>query len=279
MEQVVTDRDGCETKFPPLKGRDRASEKAEDDYSKRNPGPGEAWLFDIVRGSVICEDGHTVAAVVRELAAHPAVHAVVKFKNRFKSPTEVGFRDAMLVFSIKTKAGFEHTCEVQVHLRAVKEYGLLSNSHWYYEYFRSFFAGSMETVAKRLADLERILTPDVLESAAAATTASSPSLAMSADRAWLHHITTALIEAEDAQRLEAFARLMREYLSELELALYIYEQLANQYKREYGPEDERVGSTLNAMAIVLKVQEPTCLPPPPPRGLAASRSFVNAQPQ
>ena len=36
----------------PLKDKNRAEEKARDDYSDRSSGPGVAWLYDIVRGMV-----------------------------------------------------------------------------------------------------------------------------------------------------------------------------------------------------------------------------------
>ena len=51
----------------PLKGAERAVEKARDDYEKRVDGPGLSWLFDMVRGSVICEQPEEVHRVIEQL--------------------------------------------------------------------------------------------------------------------------------------------------------------------------------------------------------------------
>ena len=43
-----------ELKLAPLKGSDRAGAKARDEYAK-NTAPCYSWLFDVVRGSALCE--------------------------------------------------------------------------------------------------------------------------------------------------------------------------------------------------------------------------------
>ena len=40
-------------KLAPLKGRPRAAAKARNEYAK-NTAPATSWLFDIVRGSIMC---------------------------------------------------------------------------------------------------------------------------------------------------------------------------------------------------------------------------------
>ena len=45
-------KDEMYVEFAPLKGKERASEKAMDDYSRRLPETGVSWLYDIVRGSI-----------------------------------------------------------------------------------------------------------------------------------------------------------------------------------------------------------------------------------
>lgn len=44
-----------DVQFAPLKGRQRALEKAQNEYHDKDPGPDVAWLSDIVRGSVVFE--------------------------------------------------------------------------------------------------------------------------------------------------------------------------------------------------------------------------------
>ena len=68
----------------PLKGAERAVEKARDDYDKRVDGPGLSWLFDMVRGSVICEQPEEVERVIEHLVKRGCV---VRLKNRFATPT------------------------------------------------------------------------------------------------------------------------------------------------------------------------------------------------
>ena len=43
----------------PEKKRERAAQKTHDDYGARDPGPGEAWLYDINRASIECEGKET----------------------------------------------------------------------------------------------------------------------------------------------------------------------------------------------------------------------------
>ena len=135
----------------PLKGRDRAMEKAANDYGKREPGPGEAWLFDIVRGSIYCKSVQQVVAVVAALESlPPTVLQVVRLKNRFKKPTPAGFRDINMNLRVEIAPGVYHVCELQVHLKSIYDFDKAHGSHHTYEFFRSYFFGSNEAVEKRL---------------------------------------------------------------------------------------------------------------------------------
>lgn len=103
----------------PLKGKERAAEKAKDDYDIRDPGYGERWLFDICRASLILETEDELMIVLSYLTQlhhgnctstasitcdanddGPDVE-VVRMKNRFKNPTPAGFRDVNLNIRIK----------------------------------------------------------------------------------------------------------------------------------------------------------------------------------
>lgn len=78
----------------PLKGESRAVEKANDDYIDRVPGPAISWLFDIVRGAIICDTMDDVLKIVLHLQQLNLDDLkVIRLKNRFRSPTPGGFRD------------------------------------------------------------------------------------------------------------------------------------------------------------------------------------------
>lgn len=127
----------------PFKGRARAREKVATDYR------GD-WrcLCDVVRASVVAGTEAEVLAVARELRfnARPRGrgeapwYEVVRCKNRFASPPFNGYRDAL--YSIRLRGG--HVCEVQLHLAAIVE--LKKETHVFYEFFRSYFGGCLETV-------------------------------------------------------------------------------------------------------------------------------------
>ena len=81
---------------------------------------------------------------------------VVKWKNRFASPVFNGYHDC--VVSVRVRIGLSdvwHVCEVQLHMKAI--FGHSTETRVYYEYFRDYFEGAMETVDRRLADLRAVM--------------------------------------------------------------------------------------------------------------------------
>jgi hypothetical protein len=117
-EALGDQKDSVEVDFASLKGRDRAQAKADDDYSKRNPGPCISWLFDIVRGSIKFSTCEQVAKFVELIQEDPSIH-IVKAKNRFATPTLTGYRDLNLCIQIDTHQGLKHICEIQIHHTAI----------------------------------------------------------------------------------------------------------------------------------------------------------------
>ena len=153
-----------------LKGVVRAGEKARDDYGGRKDaddgsevGPPEAWLFDIVRASVLCRSTQQLLRVM-ELVQGPGTDfwEVVRVKNRFASPTPSGFRDCNLSLRLRvgcTPAGAPlwHMCELQVHHERIKHMDVVVESHALYEFFRSYFRGNSQSVRERMQMLEAAL--------------------------------------------------------------------------------------------------------------------------
>ncbi|CAJ1933337.1 unnamed protein product [Cylindrotheca closterium] len=104
----------------PLKGSERAQEKADDDYSKRKPGPGVSWLYDIVRASIIFSTTEQIARCLEAIRDDPSIR-VVKAKNRFEKPTLTGYRDFNLCIQIDIPGyRFRHICELQIHHKAIQ---------------------------------------------------------------------------------------------------------------------------------------------------------------
>ena len=194
-------------KVAPLKGRRRAEEKARDKYSSREPGPACSWLYDVVRASVLCDTPHALELALRNLERQPGL-CIVTFDNRFRNPTPAGFRDINV--AVRLRCGV--VCEVQHHLRVVKEFDEANDSHSHFEYFRTYFAGSMQAVESRLGDLRVIV-----EAAADDKDGSSregEDGASVLDDAFMMR----LMASDDQQQLLRVADLLESNLSEFELA-------------------------------------------------------------
>ncbi|CAJ1921999.1 unnamed protein product [Cylindrotheca closterium] len=150
MGKVATmDKDSsCNVQFrlPPghskLKGKQRASEKAEVDYSKKEAGPPESWLHDIVRGSVMFDNTGQMLDFLDLLRGDKSIE-IVKSTNRFRNPTLSGYRDWNLQLKISTKDGItKHICELQLHHRVIKDASEVLGSLDYYRFFREYFVGA-----------------------------------------------------------------------------------------------------------------------------------------
>ena len=97
-------------------------EKARDCYGSRNPGPPEAWLFDIVRATVLCNAAAEVDDLFAYLAgradASPESIDLVSVKNRCAQPQFTGYRDVSVKIRLHDNGGW-HVCELQLHLKAI----------------------------------------------------------------------------------------------------------------------------------------------------------------
>ena len=142
----------------PLKRRERALEKASNDYDDRDPGPAVSWLFDIVRGKAVCETGDQILAVWNHLQACKADGLeIARVKNRCAKPNFNGYRDFLLNLKLPILGGADgrsivswHMCELQIHIKQITDAEKRLNSHTTYEYFRTYFFGNMDAMGKRL---------------------------------------------------------------------------------------------------------------------------------
>mmetsp|Transcript_10601 Transcript_10601/g.25615 ORF Transcript_10601/g.25615 Transcript_10601/m.25615 type:complete len:737 (+) Transcript_10601:81-2291(+) len=106
--------DSMISRFADIKDQDRAEEKANGHYLDRRPGPALAWLYDIVRGSVVFSSPDAPMRCIEAFALHPDVH-VVNVRNKFESDGLDGYELLNLHLKIDTKKGFQHVCEMQIH--------------------------------------------------------------------------------------------------------------------------------------------------------------------
>jgi tetratricopeptide (TPR) repeat protein len=230
-------------KLAPLKDRSRAKEKGGSDYADREcpgGGPEVGWVFDIVRGTLLCDSAEQIEAVVELLVADERVKVVVKFKNRFKKSTPNGFCDMLLQIVFNDGGGISHVCEVQVHLRQIVEYAAEHKSHELYDYFRVFFNGSMDTVVSRLEDLAEIVGKEFV-----------PAEDDTAAADVVEDIVSDVLASGNRYRLASLALLCRSYLSELDLAIYIFKTLIEVCIAEIGSESAPLSVALNDFGVTL----------------------------
>jgi hypothetical protein len=115
---------------PPLKDRLRAIEKANDDYFLKSPGPSISWLYDIARAAIICDEEDQICQIVKMIfECSNDDFQIIRLKNRFLHPTPGGFRDLNLNIRMQIVGSdgrkFGHICELQIHLRKIKEMDIL----------------------------------------------------------------------------------------------------------------------------------------------------------
>ncbi|CAJ1954393.1 unnamed protein product [Cylindrotheca closterium] len=191
-----------------LKGKQRALEKAYDDYSKKEPGPPESWLNDIVRGSVTFDRAEELLRFLELVCLDDSIE-IVKSKNRFRNPTLSGYRDWNLQLQITADDGIKHICELQLHHKAIEEADTKIGSHKFYEFFRKFYAGATGTLQGRINDLRMIST--------------GGSLNMS----YLKEVIASPLETDHMKML---ADLFENHINDYQLAMVITNAIRDQFE-------------------------------------------------
>ncbi|CAJ1946549.1 unnamed protein product [Cylindrotheca closterium] len=272
--QSTNDDDDIQLTFAPLKGKDRAQEKARDDYSQRTPDPGVSWLFDIVRGSLFFASADQMIATLQVLQEDPSIH-IVKAKNRFRNPGLSGYRDWNIHIRIQVKStnddnddevtsnDFHHICEIQMHHQALKVLEKQVHSHQYYEYFRSYFAGATSSLQERLDDLKLIdegfSLQDGFDDDAfldALLEGKSKEEATTEEEVVIEEGDNDEERPElskEESRLVRLGRLFRLHLNEFDLAVRVYGKLLSIQLDKYNGDNRHVqiGYTYDRIASVL----------------------------
>eukprot|EP00980_Cylindrotheca_fusiformis_P021705 scaffold8535_cov132-Cylindrotheca_fusiformis.AAC.13 len=203
--------------LPELKPRDRAYEKAREEYRDRRPGPPESWLYDVARASVICKSYKQMSDVNKWLAKN--VH-IVSAKNRFYEPVFNGYRDLLFHISVPYRGKLTHICEVQVHHKDMKALDLQLGLPKHYEFFRSCFAGHRRTQEQILEDLIMMNKYGDVGS-----------------------MMVKLLKSKDADQIQLFADLCYEKLEEFDKALELYRRILILQEDEHGDHHERIAET------------------------------------
>mmetsp|Transcript_31811 Transcript_31811/g.77065 ORF Transcript_31811/g.77065 Transcript_31811/m.77065 type:complete len:845 (+) Transcript_31811:1045-3579(+) len=218
--------------FMTLKERWRASEKAQDDYSKFVPGPAFSWLFDIVRGSIEFHSAAEVISFVGLLEQDHSIH-IVKAKNRFQNPSLTGYRDLNIQFQITINDRFKHICEIQIHHHAIKILDKELNTHKYYEYFRSYFAGATSSLKDRLDDLRLIGGSGTVDE---------------------DYLNSLLPSCVDEERLERLGTLFEVQLTEYHWASRTFANLLDLRISKYGKHHPSIARAYTSIGNVLKAR-------------------------
>ncbi len=139
----------------PLKDRDRARQKAFEDYGENDPGPAIVYLNDIVRASIICITEDQIAGLLKAIYTTPNL-SVISVKNRFKTQCPNGYRDILVTayvnFVVENNDDdddakindniYGFICELQIHHYDMYYASLENKTYQYYKYFRTFFGTS-----------------------------------------------------------------------------------------------------------------------------------------
>mmetsp|Transcript_31208 Transcript_31208/g.75060 ORF Transcript_31208/g.75060 Transcript_31208/m.75060 type:complete len:1060 (-) Transcript_31208:100-3279(-) len=234
---LVTDSDGIEMEGAlmtcPLKKVDRIIEKANNDYSGRNPGPSVAWVNDVCRGTILCRTRQQMLDINEKLQAKRSKGevSIVSAKNRFRNPTLSGYRDWLLVLRLPVVDGesddtdtppFYFNCELQVHHEEIWSENKVLHSHKYYEFFRENFAGNdSEAVSELIQQLGPVHESGHVDSS----------------------FIKSLVESKDVKRMRGLSAIFRTVLPEPNLALHLRREMLELESSLHGAKSWRNAET------------------------------------
>mmetsp|Transcript_16084 Transcript_16084/g.39386 ORF Transcript_16084/g.39386 Transcript_16084/m.39386 type:complete len:725 (+) Transcript_16084:107-2281(+) len=220
--------------FPRLKGRDRALQKANDDYMNRTPGPAVSWLYDILRTSIEFASADQIATFLELMQADGSIH-IVKAKNRFAQPGVSGYRDLLFHIQINTLHGFKHIGEIQIHHKEMKKMDKQLRSHFYYEFVRSYSAGGADGLEDRLNDLEVITGEAFLDE---------------------HSLGSMLRQPMEVSKINRFVNFFTDHLDEKEWAMRFCVKLLWREMNTNGPSTVTIANAYDKLGKIL--QEAYC---------------------
>eukprot|EP00529_Nitzschia_sp_RCC80_P016487 CAMPEP_0113481858 /NCGR_PEP_ID=MMETSP0014_2-20120614/22623_1 /TAXON_ID=2857 /ORGANISM="Nitzschia sp." /LENGTH=657 /DNA_ID=CAMNT_0000375363 /DNA_START=86 /DNA_END=2059 /DNA_ORIENTATION=+ /assembly_acc=CAM_ASM_000159 len=227
MVDKVKGLDYVDAKIVELKPRDRANEKAREEYLTRAPGPPESWIYDILRSSVHCKTMKQMESVNKFLSkkAH-----IVQSKNRFVTPAYSGYRDLLyhvhLTWPYKENVHF--VAEIQVHHKDVLNLEKLFGLPNHYKYFRPIFACPDRTVEETMRDLEVIHEHKKIDES----------------------LMSKLLSSDDADQLYMYAKLFFIKLENYDKALQLYSRVLTLQESTIGEIHPKTATTYQDVGLV-----------------------------
>lgn len=226
-----------DVRIAPLKAKARALEKSTDDYADRVPGPAIAWLFDIVRGMILCDTEQAVRALIDALTSKKILDdglEVVRFKNRFMNPTPGGYRDCNMNIRIKVNEMY-HICEVQIHHKRILELSKSIHSHSTYEFFRTYFRGNAAAVDARLQIISSVVGEDVIRSIAATTSCGDDHTSSTelTSTSMIDEVVLMLIDEGDGEKLKRLIDLL-DLMCDYSNALKVMRKVVSMVEQHHG---------------------------------------------
>jgi ankyrin repeat protein len=106
---------------PGVKGRGSAERKLADKYTDKNGVPHPEKFRDLARATVLFESATDLLKVLTELDGGGLGLEIAQLKNKFASPTPLGYRDMNLNVSVRLEDGRKHLAEVQLNLKSVAD--------------------------------------------------------------------------------------------------------------------------------------------------------------
>lgn len=220
---VVSGLDEDDLEIADIKSRERATEKAQEEYSYRVPGPPESWLYDIVRASIVCKTYKQMSDVNKWLKEN--MH-IVECENRFAMPQFDGYRDILYHISVPYKDDLAFVCEIQVHHKEFRQqFG--SSSHKVF--FRPYFAGPFRDDVDILRDLDMLLQLGGVDD----------------------QLMEFLLESTDTSQLKLFGRLFFEQLEETDKALELFKRVLTMEESTFGKGNVITGTTYQYIGLTL----------------------------
>jgi len=227
MADKVKGLDYTDCQIVELKPRDRANDKAREEYLFRSPGPAESWIYDILRSTVICKTMKQVESVNKFLSkkAH-----IVQVKNRFRRPAYSGYRDIIyhVLLDWPYKEGVKFIAEIQVHHKDVLNLEKMFGLQNHYKFFRPVFSGPMRSTVETLRDLALIHKSEKIDDA----------------------LMGKILEFEDSDQLFIFARIFYMKLEDYDRALEIYSRVLTLQESTIGETNAQTAATYQDIGLV-----------------------------
>eukprot|EP00934_Nitzschia_sp_Nitz4_P005740 Nitzschia sp. Nitz4//scaffold131_size63436//22256//25383//NITZ4_006271-RA/size63436-snap-gene-0.33-mRNA-1//1//CDS//3329535256//5730//frame0 len=206
-----------------MKHRDRATEKAQEEYAYRQPGPQESWLYDILRASVVCKTYKQFSDINKWLKEN--MH-IVECENRFATPQFDGYRDILYYISVPYKDELAFICEIEVHHKEFrKHFGISSHK----VYFRPYFAGPFREDVDTLRDLDMLLQFGNVDET----------------------LMEQLMGSTDPSQLKLFGRIFFEKLEEPERARELFKRVLTMEEASLGKGHVMTGTTYRYLGLCL----------------------------